>query len=90
MRPLYNSGVKVWHLFTISALWLGIVVAWTFDFHERRFGGFGVFVDTGKYLTPRVALAVASTLLYLILFGWVMPLSIGLLRLALRFKHRLR
>jgi hypothetical protein len=85
-----NSGMKVWHRFTASALWLGLVVGWTFDFHEHRFGSFGVGVFTGKYLTPRVAMALASTLLYLILFGWLMPLSIGLSRLALRFGHRLR
>ena len=90
MRTNDNSGMKVWHWFTASALWLGFVVGWIFDFHERRFGGFGVGVFTGKHLTPRVAMALASTLLCLILFGWLIPLFIGLSRLAMRFRHCLR
>ena len=78
--------MKIWVL--ASALWLGIVFAWTFDFHEGRFGGFGVSVFTGKYLTPHVALALATVLLYLILCGWVVPLCVGLYRLTVRLTHR--
>src|ERR1035438_3071724 len=89
MSVRYNSSVKVWRWLTASALWFAMVVAWTFDFHERHFGGFGVVVPTGKYLTPRIALALASTLFYLILFGWIIPLCVGLWRLTLRLTHRL-
>ena len=89
MSVRYNSSVKVWRWLTASALWFAMVVAWTFDFHERHFGGFGVVVPTEKYLTPRIALALASTLFYLILFGWIIPLCVGLWRLTLRLTHRL-
>ena len=65
----HNPGLKVWHWFTASVVWLAIVVAWAFDFHERRLGGFGVEVPTGKYLPPTLSLALASMLLYVILCG---------------------
>ena len=88
MAPQYNSCMRAWHWFAASALWLCLVVAWTFDFHEGSFGGFGVTVATGKYMTPHVAFVLASILMYLILFGWVILLCAGLWSLTLRRTHR--
>ena len=81
--------MKIWYWFAASAVWLGFVVVWTFDFHEGRIGGFGLYIKTGRHLTPQMAFALASVLLYLILFGWIIPLCVGLWRLALRLTHRL-
>jgi hypothetical protein len=92
MRPVFASnnargtilGMRVWRWFAASALWLGLIFAWTFDFHEGNFGGFGVGINTGKHLTPQTGFALAPVLLDLMLFGWVIPLCIGLWRLTLR------
>jgi hypothetical protein len=90
MMPEYNLGrMRIWFWFAASALWLLLVIAWTFDFHERAFGSFGISVQTGRYITPQTAFTLASLLLYLILFGWVIPLCIGLWRLVLRLTHRI-
>ena len=49
-----------------------------------------VGIDTGKYTPRRLALGLATALVYLILFGWIIPLCVGVWRLSLRLTHRLR
>jgi hypothetical protein len=81
MAPQYNPAMKVWGWFAASALWLALVAAARFDFV--------VGVETGKYIPRRLALGLASSLMYLILLGWIIPLCIGMWRLTLRLTHRL-
>ena len=80
--------MKIWGWFVFAALWLGAVVATTFDFAAGRFGGFSVSIETGKWLPEQLGFPLAAVLLYLILFGWLIPLSIGFLRTVLSLKNR--
>lgn len=72
--------MRVWPWFAASALWLCLVAWWT------AFGSFGVAV-TAKHFKPETVFAVASALLNLLLFGWVIPLCFGLWRLTQRLTH---
>ena len=81
MRPQYNPTVKVWGWFAVSALWLALLAASRFEFN--------VAVRSGRYLPHWLALPLVAALFYLVLFGWVIPLCVGLWRLRLRLTHRL-
>ena len=75
-------AMRPWTWFAIAALWLIVpqVVIYA--------GGLSVGVMTGKRLPEDVALGVAALLMKLIVWGWVIPLSIGIWRLAKkRFGH---
>ncbi len=68
--------MKLWTWFAIAALWFIIpqVLIYT--------GGLSVFVETGKHLSENGALMIASFSMNLMLWGWTIPLSIGVLRFA--------
>lgn len=68
--------MKLWLWFAIATLWL---ILPQLAIHT---GGLSVGVMTGKHLPEGVAFATAAFLMNLIVWGWLMPLSIGLLRLA--------
>lgn len=81
MTTHYNAAMRIWGWFAASALWLVLLAAAKFDFV--------VGVDTGKYISHRLALWLASSPMYVLIFGWIIPLCIGLWRLTLRLTHRL-
>jgi len=68
--------VKIWGWFVIAALWLGLVAA------AMLRGGLGVDVITGRWISQGVAMLVSALLMELIFWGWLIPLSIGFLRLV--------
>jgi hypothetical protein len=64
--------MKNWVWFTIAALWLGAILTGRFDF--------AVSVTPNRWISPRLAQPIVLTIVYLILYGWLVPLLIGLLR----------
>ena len=71
--------MRVWGWLLASALWLALVLA--------ARGDLAVAVTPDKFISPRIALGLATSLVYLTLFGWIIPLSVGLWRLGLSFRH---
>jgi hypothetical protein len=73
--------MKAWGWLAAGLIWLAAIIAATFDFEAHAFGGFGVGVRTSSWLPPRVAIVLAGLLMHLLLFGWTVPLAIGVKRL---------
>jgi len=68
--------MRVWGCFLIAALWVSLVAA------AMLKGGFGVGFITGRWISQSVAMLVSALLMELIFWGWLIPLSIGVLRLV--------
>ena len=65
--------MKNWVWFIVVALWLGALLASRFDF--------AVSMTPNRWIPFRLAKPIAETLIYFVLYGWLVPLSIGFLRL---------
>jgi hypothetical protein len=71
--------MKKWGWIIAGLVWLLGVVAYIFDFRERALRSvIGIVVPISF---PR---QVAQTLFYLLLFGWTIPLAIGVYRLTIK------
>lgn len=69
--------MKSWGWLLIGVVWLTAVVAFFYS------GVVGITVPT-KWLPRQAALAIASILLCVMLFGWLIPLVIGIRGLLLK------
>ncbi len=76
--PATSRGVKPWLLISVGLVWLGAVVL-VFVFVR---GGFGVFVGGGRF--AQIKLDVILFIGFFLLLGWLIPLSLGVLRLLKR------
>jgi hypothetical protein len=75
-----KSGIAGRHLLVIAAIWCLVIVAWL----VLGRGFFSVFRTHGKY-SRVIVLAVTYALLclyQLFLFGWLIPLGVGIYRVA--------
>lgn len=68
--------MKLWVWFAVAVVWLVIPQVMIHN------GGLTVTVMTGEGISEKVAFALSAFLMNLILWGWLIPLSIGLLRLV--------
>ena len=72
--------MKRWGWLLAGLIWFLILFAVTFDFEARSFGGFGVRVQPVKLIPKQYTATVAWLLLHFILLGWLIPLSIGIMK----------
>ncbi len=67
--------MKVWGWFAVAVLWLMAVAA------VMLFGAFNITILTPKSLPQKAGAALVALLMNLILWGWLIPLSIAVLQL---------
>ena len=67
--------------FIIAAVWLIGVVALKFGLPFGFVGGFDIAVSPMHGASPHTSIFLARSLLYLILFGWIIPLTLGIFHL---------
>lgn len=69
--------MKAWSWLLIGAVWLALVVTVVVRFYCGR-GVAGVRIPYSKWLPKEASFAIARLLLVTTLFGWVVPLAIGI------------
>ena len=74
-----KSTINGRHLLLIAAIWFTAVLA------SNQFGPFSFFLNLGKRNTAKIAVIYAlSCLIQLFIFGWILPLAVGIYRIAVR------
>ena len=74
--------MRGWIWLGIGLVWLAAVFLWTFDFTAGQFGSFGIHIQATR-LIPRGAVPyVAILVLCIVVFGWIIPVGMGIYRLA--------
>jgi hypothetical protein len=73
--------MKAWPWLAAGVIWLGASIAVT------ELTGFGLAFRSSGFLPPRVSMVLVLLLMNVLLFGWTIPLAIGIKRLVFRSRN---
>lgn len=71
--------MKAWIWFFVGAIWFSAIALSIASGSGIAFSGIGV--QTSRWITPKLALSLASLIMNFILWGWSIPIAIGIARL---------